>query len=271
MASTRITIKHQKRISKDLRCACWNIRSWAGREHEILLEMQKHKIDICAISETKRKGKGELTYTDYILKYSGIAKSKRAVAGVGILINTKLIPNIEDTYYVDERIIKVVLDIGKEKIHFLSVYAPDSSRKKEETDNFYENLQKEIDKIPTGEKTFILGDMNARVGNNVVDGVKQRFSEDQTNENGIKLTLFCANNELRINNTYFNHKKQHKITWSNTRGSTSTIDYIITNRAIHPNIILDVRSLSQLGSRKNKIVYKIKKEKTINASRKTKH
>lgn len=43
---------------------------------------------------------------------------------------------------------RVTLNIGKERMHFISVYAPDTSKSKEEIDNFYEQLQAEVDKIP---------------------------------------------------------------------------------------------------------------------------
>ena len=61
---------------------------------------------------------------------------------------------------------------------------------------------------------------------------------------------FCADNELRINNTFFKHTIQHKITWQNTRNQISTIDYIVSNRKLHPTQILDVRSLNsaEIGS-----------------------
>jgi hypothetical protein len=55
--------------------------------------------------------------------------------------------------------------------------------------------------------------------------------------------MLCANN-LRINNTFFHHKPQHKYTWENTRGYRSTIDYILTNKNIYPSQILDVRSMT---------------------------
>lgn len=51
-----------------MRCGCWNIMSWNGREQEVLLEMEEHKIDICALSETKRRRKGDKRYPGFILK-----------------------------------------------------------------------------------------------------------------------------------------------------------------------------------------------------------
>ena len=44
---------------------------------------------------------------------------------------------------------------------------------------------------------IMLGDFNARIGNDVLRGVKQRFNEDVLNYNGELLVNVCASNELR--------------------------------------------------------------------------
>jgi len=82
-----------------------------------------------------------------------------------------------------------------------------------------------------------MGYLNARIGNSIDDSIKQRFNEAHVNNSGETLTTFCAQNEMKINNTYFNHKP-HKITWSNTQGHSPMIDYIFSNRAVHPSQII---------------------------------
>lgn len=63
---------------------------------------------------------------------------------------------------------------------------------------------------------MILGDHNARIGEHVIPGVKERFNEKSVNENGNR----------HINKIFYDHKPQHKYTFMNTRGQKSTIDYI---------------------------------------------
>ena len=89
--------------------------------------------------------------------------------------------------------------------------------------------------------------MNVRIGNMPVPGVKQRFNENEINENGDLLTNFCSMHSLRINNTFFKHKWNYKITRSDSRGRHSMIDYIITNRNIHPTQFIDVRAFRTAG------------------------
>lgn len=49
----------KKRIwnAKILRIATWDVISFNNKDQEILIELKPHKIDICAISETKKKAK----------------------------------------------------------------------------------------------------------------------------------------------------------------------------------------------------------------------
>lgn len=130
------------------------------------------------------------------------------------------------------------------KLNIISIYAPDTSKSTEQINQFYEELENDARHFPTSEK--LLGDFNARVGNHAIPGIKSRFNEITCNESGNILIHTCSQNNWRINNTYFKHKQQHKITitWQNSRGQQSCIDYIVSNRGVHPSQILDIRSLT---------------------------
>ena len=217
-----------------------------------MLEIEKHKIDICAITETKKKGKGNSKYGKYVLIYSGKDKHERATSGVGILLHEKFENNIIETKYVNDRILQVTIELKDRKCtHVISVYAPDTSKPREEINIFYEDLQAVLDSIGPQDEIIILGDLNARIGNEYIPGVKNRYNEEAKNESGEQLIHLCAQNELRINNTFFPHKPQHKFTFENTRGHKSVIDYVITNRNIHPRRIQDVRTLTSANAGTN--------------------
>ncbi|XP_044755121.1 craniofacial development protein 2-like [Coccinella septempunctata] len=151
-----------------IRAATWNIMSWNTKNAEILLEMEQHKIDICALSETKRKGKGSIRVPGYIFVYSGVSQRSRATAGVGILISEKLEQSIEDIHDISERFLKVTLNTETGKLHLFSVYAPDISKPREETAQFYEILEEEVSRIPQNERMLMMGDLNARIGNSII-------------------------------------------------------------------------------------------------------
>lgn len=249
LARTRI-----KRIRKPtlLRIGCWNVTSYNNKDQEILLEIKRHKLDICALSETKKKGKGNSKYDTYILIYSGKDKNERAASGVGILIHEKFEDRICNTKYINDRLLQITMELQQSRqTHIISIYAPDINKPKAEIDIFYQDLQTALDDIPKEDEIMILGDFNARIGDEVIPGIKNRFNEETINTNGELMLQLCTQNELRINNTFYPHKPQHKYTFENTRGQKSMIDYIITNRNIHPRRIQDVRTLASANAGTN--------------------
>ncbi|KAH1026589.1 hypothetical protein HUJ05_000230 [Dendroctonus ponderosae] len=115
----------------------------------------------CALSETKLRGEGTIKLPKYILIYSGVAKHKRSVAGVGILISEKYEKSMQDIQYINERILIASLETEKGTLHILSVYAPDINKSKEEKGLLYETLEEEVRKISVTEKLLIMGQINA--------------------------------------------------------------------------------------------------------------
>lgn len=106
----------------------------------------------------------------------------------------------------------------------------------------------------------ILGDFSARIGDTVVPGIKQRFNESVTNENGELMVTSCSTDELRINNTFFKNKMQYKYTFDNTRSYRSMIDYVLTNRSIQSKNILNVgfQTSANVGSDDNFLLCKLR-------------
>lgn len=63
-------------------------------------------------------------------------------------------------------------------MHIIGVYAPEDCKTNEEKEQFYKELQKTINSFQNKDPVIILGDFNARIGNNIIPGTKQRFNED---------------------------------------------------------------------------------------------
>lgn len=62
---------------KTLRIRCWNVTSLRNKDQEKMIEMKRHGIEMCALAETKKKGKGNLRCGEYILIYSRKDKKER--------------------------------------------------------------------------------------------------------------------------------------------------------------------------------------------------
>lgn len=63
--------------------------------------------------------------------------------------------------------------------------------------DFYDTVQSEVDQIPKEEKVLLLGELKARIGQEIMDGIKQKFNEELINRSGEILMEFFANNKLR--------------------------------------------------------------------------
>jgi hypothetical protein len=179
------------------------------------MELQRCKIDICAINEKKTKGKGITSYNEYILICSGVGKDNRTREGVSILIHEKYKNNILNNKFISERIVCVQLKTDNKTLNIISVNAPEDNKPIHEKEIFYDDLQDTLDMYKQDELVIILGDFNGRVGDEL-EAIKQQFNETTKNDNEERLIVLCTNNNLRINNTFFDHKPQHKYTREST-------------------------------------------------------
>jgi hypothetical protein len=71
--------------------------------------------------------------------------NKRAAAGIAIMIKAKLKKRIHSYTFVNERIFQLRYKLQRGYLTLLDVYAPEEG-KTEQTEEFYEILQDQIDK-----------------------------------------------------------------------------------------------------------------------------
>ena len=107
------------------------------------------------------------------------------------------------------------------------VYASTSNAGEAEVEQFYEDLQDLLKLTPKKDVHFIIGDWNAKVGNQEIPGVSGKFGLGVQNEGGERLTEFCQENTLVIANTLFQQHKKRLYTCISTDGQyRNQIDYI---------------------------------------------
>ena len=112
--------------------------------------------------------------------------------------------------------------IEKGYLTLLAVRAPEEG-KTEKTEEFYETLQDQVDKISKNDYIVVAGDYNARVGNIPIDGILGTNGEITTNSNGHRLNEFLSVNDLKITNTFFRYKEIPKMTWNVKKVRRETI------------------------------------------------
>ena len=83
---------------------------------------------------------------------------------------------------------------------------------------------------PQRDVLFILGDWNAKVESHEIYGITGKVGLGVQNEAGQKLTEFCQENTLVIENTLFQKHKRRCYTWTSPDGQyQNQIVYILYN------------------------------------------
>ena len=98
-------------------------------------------------------------------------------------------------------------------ITVIQVYAPTSNSEEAEVEWFYENLQDLLELIFKKDVLFIIGDWNAKIGSQEIPGVMGKFGLGVQNEAGQKLTEFCQENALVLQ-----QYKRRLYTWTSLDG-----------------------------------------------------
>ena len=172
--------------------------------------------------------------------------------GVAVVLSEKAVPAWKSAGSVwdpvSERILRLRMKSHTGYMSLIAVYAPTNEPKSaEKSDVFYEELQECVRQVPRGDMLLILGDFNARVGNDTTmwQGTIGRFCPAECNENGVCLLDFCTLNGLVVTNTLFQHRPCHLEAWfhpaeASRTGNGHVLDYILVNRHFRSSV-LDTR------------------------------
>ncbi|XP_066021419.1 uncharacterized protein [Pocillopora verrucosa] len=136
-------------LSKDIRDI-----NGARKTAVISRELVRLKVDIAALQETRIAGCGSLTEKEYTFFWQGRDEDEPRVRGVGFAVSNKLVQMVEPGSTKSERIMHIKLNTDLGLTNLFSVYAPTLTSS---TDA--------IKHIPNNEVLILLGDFNARVGN----------------------------------------------------------------------------------------------------------
>ena len=110
----------------------------------------------------------------------------------------------------------------------IQFYDPTSNLEEAEVEQFYEDLQDLLELTPNKDVLFIIGDWNAKVGNQAIPGVTGKFGLGVQNEAEQRLTGFCQEDTLVIANTLFQQQKRRLYTWTSPDGQCQNqIEYIL--------------------------------------------
>lgn len=215
---------------REVRISTWNIGTMTGRSAELSAILERRRINICCVQETKWKGaKSRQLGKGYKLYYMGKEASRN---GVGVILDQHFSEKVIDINRISDRIISLKLALDRQPcLNIVSVYTPQVNCTEAEKQDFWEDLHSLMATIPATEQKFICGDLNGHVGKNrdEYDGCHGGFGFGKRNREGDTILDFATAHDLAIVNTYFKKKDEHLITFK-SGNSKSQIDFFLVDR-----------------------------------------
>ena len=225
----RERLEKKQRRRKDMKIGTLNVGSMTGKGHEIVDMMQRRKIDVLCVQETKWKGsKARFLGNGYKLYYHGQDNRRN---GVGIILKGTYVERVLEIKRMSDRLISVKIEVEGEILNIVSAYAPQAGCSQEEKDSFWRDIDAVVREVPTGERCFIGADLNGHVGegNWGDEEVLGRHGYGRRNEEGQGIVDFAIRAEMAVLNTYFKKGVEQHVTYR-SGGRSSQVDYLLCRR-----------------------------------------
>ena len=201
---------------------------------------QKRKFDVFALSETKLKGRGEVPFGSVVGRKSGV-RTGRAREGVALLVSDRVKEKVSEWKEVSARMMWVKVKWGCETWVFLSVYGPGAEKGEEERTAFWDDLSACIAGFSGNCYVVVLGDLNARVGDEMVGNVLGRFGVPGVNMSGLRMLEMCLEYDLAVGNSLFKKNVIKKYTWVRMVGGQvverALMDYVLINGGMRGRLL----------------------------------
>ena len=104
--------------------------------------------------------------------------------GVGIVMKDRVAKSMMGFWAISERVIMMKLEAEPFNINVMQVYAPTQDHDGEEIEKFYQEIQNGIKYAKSDEVICIMGDLNAKVGDERYQNVVGMHGLGRRNERG---------------------------------------------------------------------------------------
>ena len=178
---------------------CLKIGTWNKFEN-LIQEVQNMNLDILGIAETHWTEEGKIIQENHTMIYSGGEKHRN---GVRIVMKNSVTKSMMGFWAISDRVIMMKLEAKPFNINVMQVYAPTQDHDGEETEKLYQEIQSDIKYAKSDEVICIMGDLNAKVGDERCQNIVGVHDLGRRNKRGERLIQFCQENKLLIANTWF--------------------------------------------------------------------
>ena len=190
-----------------------------------IIAVQEHRMITSLDIDTIKSDDGEFTFIF-------ATATKQKVGGVGILIRKRHSSSYLTSEKVSDRIIKAYF-AGNPMVTIIAAYAPTETATVDDKEDFYSDLLKAIESEPPHNVIIVLGDFNARIGDDShkinPQIIGRNNYHDKTNDNGKRLVSICQQTNLRQVQSRFPQPSRKQWTWKHPRGSKAQLDHILVN------------------------------------------
>ncbi|KAK3518110.1 hypothetical protein QTP70_033330, partial [Hemibagrus guttatus] len=227
----RVHRQREKRKGRSvgLRIGTLNVGTMTGKGRELADMMERRKVDILCVQETRWKGsKARSIGAGFKLFYYDV-DSKRNV--VGVVLKEEFVRNVLEVKRVSDRVMNLKLEFEGVMLNVVSGYAPQVGCVLEEKERFWSELDEVMESIPTGERVVIGADFNGHVGegNTGDEEVMGKFGVKERNLEGQMVVDFAKRMDMAVVNTYFQKREEHRVTYKSGCRRTQ-VDYILCRR-----------------------------------------
>ena len=196
----RIQYRREKRKTKivTLKIGSLNVGTMMGKGRELADMMERRKLDILCIQETKWKGsKARKLGGGCKLYYHGVDGRR---SGVGIILNAKLTEKVVTVERVSDWVISMKLEIEGILLNIISAYAPQTGGEEEEKEDFWTDLDEVTNRIKEEESLVIGADLNGHVGegNKGDEEVIGKYGLAERNESGQMVIDFAKQMKMAV-------------------------------------------------------------------------
>ncbi|KAK3524853.1 hypothetical protein QTP86_007842 [Hemibagrus guttatus] len=207
----RVHRQREKRKGKSvgLRIGTLNVGTMTGKGRELADVMERRKVDILCVQETRWKGsKARSIGTGFKLFYYGVDSYRN---GVGVVLKEEFVRNVLEVKRVSDRVMSLKVEIEGVMLNVVSGYAPQVGCELEEKERFWSKLDEVMESIPTGERVVMGADFNGHVGEgNTGDEVILEFGVKERNLEGQMVVEFAKRMDMGVVNTYFQKREEQE-------------------------------------------------------------